>query len=168
MNLGPAGGFSMHEPFYVRPADYHYTLVSDPAYGWWTGAIHRGRQLLRGVSAVLLFDEDGDLERIEKVEGYPIPQEWRQVPPVESHAGIGWPRALAFEEGPIRIKRFWLPELWLGIEDLPDGLAEYYTSPETFESEPEDVQWWIEAGQYVFHAGCGDYYMSPEGRVETS
>ena len=46
--------------------------------------------------------------------------------------------------------------------------TEYYTSPETFESEPEDVQWWIEVGQYVFHAGCGDYYMNREGGVETS
>jgi hypothetical protein len=47
----------MHEPFYVRPIDYRYTLASEPAYGWWTGRIRRGRQLLLGVNAVLLSDE---------------------------------------------------------------------------------------------------------------
>jgi hypothetical protein len=158
----------MHEPFYVRPIDYRYTLASEPVYGWWTGRIRGGRQLLLGVNAVLLFDEEGNLQQIEGIERYPVPHGWQEVPPSQSNGNVSWLVKLEFDERPIRIKRFWLPELWLGIEDLPDGLAEYYTSPETFELEPEDVQWWTEVGQYVFHAGCGDYYMNREGGVETS
>jgi len=64
--------------------------------------------------------------------------------------------------------RFWLPEYWVGIEDVPDTLAEFYTAPEAFELEPGDVQAWIATDQYVFHAGCGDYYMNSAGGVETS
>jgi hypothetical protein len=124
--------------------------------------------MLRGVGAVLFFDEVGNLQRTAGVEEYPIPEEWRRIPPAQGHACVSWPAELEFEERPIRVRRFWLPELRLGIEDLPDDLAEYYTSTETFESEPEDVQWWIDVGQWVFHAGCGDFYMNREGGVETS
>ena len=75
---------------------------------------------------------------------------------------------MEFEEAPIKIKRFWLPKLSIGIEDLPDILAEFYVDPQRFGMRPQDVEAWKASDQYVFHAGCSDYYLNGEGGVETS
>jgi hypothetical protein len=99
---------------------------------------------------------------------YPVPEEWRERSPALPECSQRWPQELDFREAVIGVKRFWLPELWLGIEDLTDMLAEFYTDPERFELNPEDVDLWKASDQYVFHAGCGDYYMNSKGEVESS
>jgi hypothetical protein len=59
----------------------------------------------------------------------------------------------------------------MGIEDMPDLLAEYFTDPIAFlahgDVRVEDALGWRESDQYVFHCGC-DYFMSGRGDVETS
>ena len=37
------------------------------------------------------------------------------------------------DEDIVEVKRFRLPDLWIGIEDTPDILFESYTDPERFE-----------------------------------
>ena len=76
----------------------------------------------------------------------------RRQPPLPGPAGV-----VRLPGASLRVQRFWLPELWLGIEDMPDTLAEFYTAPEAFEMAASDVQAWIGTDQYVFHAGCGDF-----------
>jgi hypothetical protein len=65
-----------------------------------------------------------------------------------------------------------VPERYLGIEDMPDILAEYFTDPEAFlahgDVRPEDAQGWRREDQFVFHCGCGDYWLNGRGDVETS
>jgi hypothetical protein len=157
-----------HLPYYFRSPDYRYRLFSESGYGWWTGIIRGNQQLFRGPTAVLLFDAAGELLKVEDKNLYPIPVEWRTCPRALADCSEVWPRQAQWNEAVIEVKRFWLPERWLGIEDMPDILAEFYTDPERFEMEPEDVQSWMESGQYVFHAGCGDYYVNSKGEVETS
>jgi hypothetical protein len=161
----------MRSPFYFRPPDYRYTLRSEMAYGWWTGVIRGDRQFLRGVEAVATFDRAGELLQVEEVEGYPVPAEWRDQPGASGRVSVPWAAELGFEECPIRVKRFWVPQKWLGIEDLPDILAEYFTDPERFlargDVRPEDALAWKRSDQFVFHCGC-DYWLNSRGDVESS
>jgi hypothetical protein len=158
----------LHTPFYFRPLGYRYRLFSERVYGWWTGIVHGKQQMLCGPTAVLFFDQEGNLIRIENERLYPAPKEWCDSSRACVECSETWPKELQFKEAVVELKRFWLAERWIGIEDMPDGLAEFYTAPEWFEMEPEDVQSWMESGQYVFYSGCGDYYMNSEGGVETS
>jgi hypothetical protein len=158
----------MHTPYYFRSPEYRYCLGSEGAYGWWTGTIAGGRQVFRGPTAFIVFDEQGHLLRAEDSSRYPVPREWQNFRQPPSQASTAWLTELDFKECPIRVLRFWLPEFWVGIEDMPDELAEFYTAPGSFELEPSDVQAWINTDQYVFHAGCGDYFISRAGEVETS
>jgi hypothetical protein len=125
----------MHEPFYIRPAGYRYCLRSNPAYGWATGTTDDGLQVLQTGRDRLIFDGDGNLLRASEQE-------------------------LSFREGPIEVKRFWLPDRWMGVEDLED--------PEESEMPPEDVEVWIRGGQFQFYPGWGDYIMGRRGNVEAS
>lgn len=155
-------------PFYIRPPDHRYRLFSERVSGWWTGLVQGDRRMLCGPTSILFFDHDGSLIRVEDKRLYPVPEEWWNSSLASAECSETWPKELQFKEAVIELKRFWLAEQWIGIEDMPDGLAEFYTNQEKFEMEPEDVHWWIESGQYVFHSGCGDYYMNSEGGVETS
>lgn len=158
----------LHTPFYFRPPDYRYRLFSERFYGWWTGKVQGKQQMLCGPTAVLFFDWEGNLIRIENKQLYPTPKECFDAANAWAECREAWPKELQFKEAVVDLKRFWLAEKWIGIEDMPDGLAEFYTAPEQFEMEPEDVQSWMGSGLYVFHSGCGDYYMNSDGGVETS
>lgn len=158
----------MHIPFYYRPPDYRYGLRSAPCYGWWVGVVAGRRQMFRGPTAVVFFDQEGRLLQAEDSRRYPVPSEWCDFPEPPADFSLSWLGEIQFKERPIFVQRFWLPEFWLGIEDMPDILAEFFTAPERFDMEASDVQAWIDTDQYVFHAGCGDFYMNCEGEVETS
>lgn len=133
----------MHEPFHVRPADHRYVLRTYPTYGWATGTAADGSLVLRCGKAWLLFDPDGTLVRVGD-------------------------EPVAYRDGPIAVRRFWLPDRWIGVEDLPDSLAAYDTAPDEFEMRPEDVESWVRAGQFMFYPGASDYIMGRGGKVEAS
>lgn len=158
----------MHTPYYFRSPEHRYRLASEGVYGWWTGTLAGGQQVFLGPTAFLVFDQEGNLMRAENSSRYPVPPEWHAFPQPPAHGSTAWLANLGFRECPIQVLRLWLPEFWVGIEDMPDTLAEFYTQPEAFEGEPSDVQAWIDADEYVFHAGCGDYFMNSAGEVEAS
>jgi hypothetical protein len=160
----------MHQPFYFRAPGYHYTLRSNMAYGWWTGVISGERQLLHSAGAVVIFNRAGELLQVEATESYPIPPDWCENPRASASVRPAWAVDLDFDECPIRVLRFWVPERWLGIEDMPDILAEYFTNPEVSYSHgdvrPEDGANWKESDQFVFRCGCGDYWLNSRGDVK--
>lgn len=133
----------MHQPYNVRPEDYRYCLRTNDAYGWETGRTADGIQVLHCKANWLLFDENGHCIR----------------------AGT---EAVSFQDEPIHVLRFWIPERWMGIEDLDSELALVYTDPVEAVMEPSDIDAWVRAGQFVFHCGWGDYVMGPEGQVVSS
>ncbi len=133
----------MDEPFYIRPPDFRYGLRSNPAYGWSTGIAEDGSQILHCKRNWLVFDREGHLQRCGE-------------------------ETVPFHEGPIEVRRFWLPDRWMGIEDLPDVLAEFYTAPEKYEMAPGDPAAWLRAGQFVFYPGWSEYIIGPGGRVAAS
>jgi hypothetical protein len=157
-------------PFYCRPLNHRYAIRSEAGYSWWTGITRDDRQLLVSRNGTLIFDRDGHLRTVAGENEYPIPAEWRDGP-ASAVCGVEWPRTVEFEECPILVRRFWLPERWLGVEDLPELLAEYFTDPTAFFAKPwneaEDALSWRDSGMYVFHCGC-DYHMSSRGDVVSS
>lgn len=162
----------MHQPFYFRPPEYRYTLRSEMGYRWWTGVLEDDRQFWRGVGTAVTFDRAGKLLRVEEVESYPIPPEWYHDPSGAQRVRPPWAVDLDFEECPIRVRRFWVPERWLGIEDMPKILSEYFTDREAFlahgDVRAEDAESWKALGQFVFLANGGDYWINSRGDVETS
>jgi hypothetical protein len=128
------------------------------------------RQLLISRNGTLIFDRSGQLLAVADESEYPIPPEWRAGPAV-AECSVPWPQLVGFEECPIRVRRFWVSERRLGIEDIPDLLAEYFTDTEAFlahgDVRVQDALGWRDSELYVFHCGC-DYYMSGRGDVDTS
>src|SRR5581483_2294449 len=102
---------SWREPYWFRPEDHRYCLRSNTEYGWTTGVAEDGRQVLHSGKNRLAFDADGRL------------------------LGPAGPE-LVVREAPIRVLRFWLPEIWTGVEDLPAPLADYLLDPDEFVQEP--------------------------------
>ncbi len=133
----------MGEPFYIRSPDFLYCLRTNPAYGWETGIAADGSQVLHCKQHWLVFDPAGHLLR---AGDEPVP----------------------LHDGPIAVRRFWVPERFVGVEDLPDTLSEFYTAPDEYEMEPCDPEAWIRAGQFVFYPGWSEYIMGPGGRVVAS
>jgi hypothetical protein len=155
---------SMNANRQMRPDDYLYTLRSEEAYGWWTGILRDGRQVLVSIEAVF-FDHEGNLLAVDATGSVRLPTS--ETP--------SWRDILGFKEGPIRIKRFRLPEQQITIEDITDTMSEFLDDPcpESWSEEerqeyPELIREWLQDGQYVFYSGAGDYYMSRDGEVETS
>src|SRR5207244_3924013 len=101
-----------------------------------TGAIRGDRQLLLVGGSALEFDRDGRLLSARDAgEAFPIP---RSLFPAEIRdrgcpdEQAGWVRELGFEECPVLVRRFWLPERWLGISDLPWGQRDLHRDPSAF------------------------------------
>jgi hypothetical protein len=162
----------MHQPYYFRAPEYRYTLRSDMAYCWWTGVIRGELQFLRSVGATVTFDRAGELVRVAGIEDYPIPTEWRNDPRASERVRPEWAVTLEFEECPIRVRRFWVAELWLGVEDMPEMLSEFFTNQKACldhgDVRPEDPELWKASDQFVFHCGCGDYWLNSRGDVVSS
>jgi hypothetical protein len=144
-----------------RPQDYLYTLKSEEAYGWWTGSLRDGRQVLISGLAVF-FDQAGHLLSYE--EG----NHWR---PGEA---AFWRDDPGFVEGQIHVRKFAIPQHGMSIEDLTDSMQEFLADPnedswsdEEREEYAEIIREWLESGQYVLNNG-NDYFMSESGEVESS
>jgi len=169
----------LDEPVYLRPPDYRYCLRSQPYYWWFTGSIRGDQQLLLVAGCALEFDWAGQLVTVrERDTGpyYPIP---RSLFPAEirdrgcSDEQAEWVREVGFEEGPILVCRFWLPERWLGISDLPHGLRELHRNPAEFGAEEAtelraDAAEWVESGLFGFECGSGETYISRDGECLAS
>ncbi len=162
---------SLGSPFYYRPEDYRYTLRSNIACGWWTGVIKNNIQILRCPEAAITFDRKGKLLSVESADKYPIPNEWKDDPTASERVVPAWATEFDFAECPIRVLRFWVPEHSVGIEDMPDTLAEYFTNQEVFLAESglevEDVESWQNSDQFVFSTSR-EYWLNNKGDVESS
>ncbi len=133
----------MGEPFYIRTPDFLYGLRTNAAYGWATGIAEDNSQVLYCKRHWLVFDPTGVLLCVGD-------------------------EAVPFRDRPIAVRRFWVPERFVGVEDMPDLLSEFYTAREEYEGEPGDPVAWINAGQFMFYPGWSEYIIGPNGCVKAS
>jgi hypothetical protein len=80
-----------------------------------------------------------------------------------------WQDELAFSEGTAVLERFRIPELLIGIEDLPRHFQRFLNDPTEFSSEeqsnyPDIIREWQMNGNFVFWWG-EDYYVDRDGNV---
>jgi hypothetical protein len=135
------------EPVYLRPPDYRYCLRSDPSHPLFTGLASDGRQALAVAGAVLEFDRDGLLTA-----------ERDGATPDALPAG--------FAEGPIGLRRFWLPSRWLGISDIPHGLLGLPADPDKFTDADRAFVLssdWFAHGNFALRCGKGELFISRDG-----
>lgn len=79
-----------------------------------------------------------------------------------------WAEQLQIVTGTISIKKFFVPEYWVGIKDLPDHYQDVLDNPNDYKSELDDlyveINEWQSRGDYVLWWN-DEYYMSQEGEV---
>lgn len=155
--------------------------IQNPEYDFNTGFTGDGKQVLMGIlmpELVLVeFDAQGNYLQIQMRS---LPSEvflateprYRIDEDAASPLLEGWQKELAYRPGTIQVHSFFLPEIWLGIKDLPEYLQEFVDDPESIgEDEREHFEEmlaeWRADESYVLWWGK-DYFMGPEGDIEST
>jgi hypothetical protein len=175
----------------VRGKGGSHRYPIQPGQGYFdAGTTGDGRQVLMGLYCpdlvAIFFDASGDLISHEArhleflrrssviVEGEPIEGMVgvydiydERIPP----RIVAWQEGLEFQPATIRVKRFFLDELGIGIEDYPAHFGETLADPEASDEEKADVResirLWDADGQFVLLWG-NDYWLDDSGEVVSS
>jgi len=83
-----------------------------------------------------------------------------------------WLASQGFKSHPVSVRRFYLPEINLGIKQVPDSMRVAIEQPERFHpAELEEIYkgitGWIDDGLFVL-CWNEDYYVDAKGRVVSS
>jgi hypothetical protein len=162
----------------MRRAESHlYAIQPDQGY-FDAGMTADGGQALMGLYCpdliAIRFDMDGNLlgferrrlEHLRPIEGiYPTHDEVFRSELRACQEEIG------FRPVTIRVKKFSIPELGIGIDDEPDHFDEILNDPDSSEEEKADVResmaLWDADGQFVLLWG-NDYWIDGTGEVTSS
>jgi hypothetical protein len=179
----------MRVPDYYRSEKFLYVLRSAPYFGYWTGTLRNGQQLLLSTQTIffdttngwripnelpgacgVFFDGAGNVLSAEEGVRYEIPPAWFPKPVFTGKTSLGpasWIATLGFVDRAIQIKRFAVPSLNLMIADLPVGLFSPDDDPDLDEEEQFSlsaaVRSWIDSGNFAFHCGCGSCSVAANG-----
>lgn len=140
---------------------------------YYAGCLLNGHQVLMGVKnpklVMIEFDADGNyLQTItrDEIHNSVLPR----IDPVKKIEE--WQAEIGFIPSTILIKRFSLPDLWIGIEDLPSHYQEFLNSRDSYSAEDcrnyqEQINIWEESGDFVLFWD-EDYHLNREGEIESS
>jgi len=162
-----------------RPFDF-YQIQNNPHY-FHTGHAGNGDQILIGPRlpklAMLRFDADGNFLGL-RVRA--IPRDLLHFDGSVIHIDRAildafvekWKTEIELSPGTISIRPFFMIEKRIGIKDLPDSFEELQNhseelDPETRHDLEDDLQHWLDAGNFVFWWNQ-DYYLNREGKVVSS
>lgn len=168
------------EPYYYRDSAFLYPLQSHSPY-WFHVGRSEAKQTIMGLLGkkfcIMVFSDKGDLIEVQErsLTAPPSPSrgadelDWlqeiveREVVQVRTQQGL--------MDETIHVKRFRLPKLQAGIDDLPDDLQEYLAnrglSAPTEEDLEEALEGWKEESLFVFWWGQS-FYVDSEGAVTSS
>ncbi len=161
-----------------------YNIRNSPPY-FYTGHLSDGMQALINVQMpdlfMVVFDADGNYLRTS-TKAISQERHLSDVPLAEAPPGSAydeftahaqeWQKELGVTPKTILVKQFYLPELHIGITDLPEHYQEVVDHPENFSAEhlqelQVEVEAWLGSGEFVLDLDI-DYYMSEEGEVEST
>jgi len=166
---------------FIREKSFLYPLQSHPGY-WFHVGRSDDRQALFGLIGckmyAFLFSELGDL--IE-TQSWPLPLtsdasngpvEFAKVHKVVEAEVDNYRETTKLIDQPINVKRFSVPDLNVGIEDLPSELRAFSMNPALVESAErpslqEALSGWIEEALFVLRWDQ-DFYVDAEGIVTSS
>lgn len=153
----------MSDKIRIGPAARLYAIQND-VYHYLTGHLGNGNQVL-----MMGDSSDSGLPSFPRVEFNTL----GDVVAVhrEEPANSTVTSAL-FTPGTIRVKAFFVPDIWFGIEDLPDHYQEFLDHPEKVGEEqylgyPELIEDWRERKSFVLWCN-EDYDVSEDGELESS
>jgi len=168
------------DSYYYRDSGFLYPLESHPSY-WFHVGRSEAKQAIMGLLGetfkAIMFSDKGDFIEV---------QEWPLAlpsSPTRSADELDWLEEvverevvqvrtqLGLADETIHIKRFRLPKLQAGVEDLPDDLQEYLTnrglSGSTEVDLEEALEGWKEESLFVFWWDQS-FYVDSEGAVTSS
>lgn len=158
-----------------------YSIATNIPY-FYTGHLADGTQTLMGVQLphilMIEFDADGNYLKTSLKE-FSEERQPTDAALVEADAEnefsahiYGWQVELKVIPSTISVKRFYLPERFIGITDLPEHYQQVLDYPENFTEErlqelQGDIEAWRGSGEFVLDWD-EDYYMSEKGEVEST
>jgi hypothetical protein len=150
-------------------ATRRYAIQHDPDAVFAAGVTTAGEAVLAGAASdgsivTIWFGTDGTLRRGERITG-----------PAESPAAWAalarWQTGVGFSPTTINVGRFWVGELSVGINDLPQFMHDYLgVAPDEGDAGfvpglYEDIEAFIRDEQFVL-IWCGkEFWMSREGEI---
>ncbi len=173
-----------------RDRSYLYAIQTHEDSFFHAGLAGDGRSVLMGLLCPYLvsifFDAEGNLLEVQKrsleflqargvfVDGEPIEGQVRTYNIYDERIPerlAEWQQSMGVFPSPIRVKRFFLPEIGVGIEDFPDHFTEILADPHETEEEKssirESMREWEEGDQFVLFWG-NDYWLNGSGEVISS
>jgi hypothetical protein len=162
-------------------------LIQNCGICFLAGTVPKSKQVILGLHypdfVALFFDQDGNLIDVQTKE-VPDPTKneefWgpyltfpAQHQKNARRALRAWLKDMRFKPGTVRVKKFYLPDRPIGIQDLPQHLEEFLNKPEIIEDREERAQWygdindWRKEGMFVFSFGK-DYWMDKNGGIEST
>jgi hypothetical protein len=131
-----------------------HILRSNERLGWLTGRTADGEHVLCGrhgaKSFLLHFSKEGELKEQRGLDGEPG-------------------EALTIEK-PVRVFEFEVPELDVGLYQLPKEFREFLDNTWDYDDSERgkiavQINDWRESGHYVFHWDGEEYHCDEEGKV---
>jgi hypothetical protein len=160
-----------------------YRIQTHPMLDYCVGHDKHGQAVLLGIRypylVAVLFDQVGRLVEIRiRPLGFQAPAIYKGGPYITEdplflekvhNQRSQWEVEFGFKEGPIVVERFFLPQLLIGIEDLPRHLQRFLHHPTEFSTDeqsnyPAIIQDWRTNGNCVLWWGT-DYYLNRDGEV---
>ena len=166
-----------------------YPIRPDQGY-FSAGMTGDGRQVLMGLHCpdlvAIFFDTPGALlgHEARQLEFLQRSRVLVDGEPIEGLVGVydihderipprlaAWQVEMGFKPATIRVNRFAIPGLGIGIEDYPDHFGDILDDPEASDEEKADVResmrLWDADGQFVLLWG-NDYWLAGDGEVVSS
>lgn len=160
-----------------------YRLQTHPVLDYCAGHDQHGEAILFGLRyphiVAVLFDRAGRFLEIRvRPLGFEAPTVHSQGPYITEDPFflervkdrlLLWQDEFGFVEGPIVVDCFRIPELLIGIDDLPRHLKKFLKAPADFSSDeqsnyPEIIRDWTTDGNCVLWWGR-EYYLNKDGEV---
>jgi hypothetical protein len=138
------------------------------------GILPGGRQALIGIVddllTLVIFSQTGNFEEIDQRD-LPYPDDGRVLTEEQVWEAIEeWKQVLGFTDRAIAVESFSLPDLRIGISDLPDSFQRFLRNPDTVEHAERRAKWeadieeWNATNKFILRWG-DDYWMDAEGNV---
>jgi hypothetical protein len=159
-----------------RDSSHRYQIADPRGRSFATGLTKDGKQALIGILfpelVCILFNQEGELIQVQRRPFWDT--QLASVPPqgIDKAELRKWQEELGFRPGQIHVTKFAIPELEVGIEDIPEHYLDAFRFPADFETDEaaalqKETEDWVQEGRFVLHWGT-DYWLDGSGTVIAS
>jgi hypothetical protein len=165
-------------PLYFRDVSYLYSLKSHPTYGFCVGRNEKVQAiwgLVGWTTYLLVFSSTGDLLNVQQFSSAELgvlDSQGNSPDQILQAATRRFMQEYELSPEAVAVKRCWIGDAMIGIEDVTDNIKESIQFPSSFTDEEledcsDSLNEWKADEQFVLW-WAQSYYVSKEGDVETS